>query len=117
METEQTPLPSSDGDEIWDKIEAQEDENTVVEISAQELQELEEFLSGVRQIILSHERRLTSIEKFLLAAMQGASDEVDSDESEGTGEGSPDGDSEQATADGGGNASDSGGTEVPSNDS
>lgn len=116
METERTPLPSSDGDEVWDKIEAQEDENTVVEISAQELQELEEFLSGVRQIILSHERRITSIEKFLLSAM-GVADEVDSNETEGTGEGSPDGDAQPEAPAGGGDTPDTGGTEVPGEDS
>lgn len=116
METERTPLPSSDGDEIWDKIEAQEDENTVVEISAQELQELEEFLSGVRQIILSHERRITSIEKFLLSAM-GVADEVEDNEAEGTGEGSPSGDTKPTAVDGGGDAPDAGGTEVPGENS
>lgn len=116
MATDKTPLPSSEGDEVWDKIEANEDPDTVVQISATELQELEEFLSGVRQIILSHERRITSIEKFLLAAMEG-NVAVDPDEGEGTGEGGTDGDSDTTIVDGSGNPIDAGGTEVPGEDS
>ena len=115
--TNGTPLPSPDDDEqVWDEIEAKEDGGETVEVSVAELDELGEFLSALRTLTLSLEKRVTILEQ-VLAAMLGVSDEVEDNEGEGTGQSGPDGDSKPSIVDGSGNPIDAGGNEVSGDDS
>lgn len=86
---------------------------TTVEVTEGELQELEAFLGKLRELVIGHERRITNIETFLLAAMGGAEDEVDPGEGEGAVPQGEDNAQDAPPADGGGESSDPGRTDVP----
>ena len=106
-----TPIPTPEGDEVWDAIEAQDAEETV-EVTKQELEELGEFLAGIRQLVLAHESRLTLVEQFL-AEVVGAANEMEASEGEGTDQEVPSGGFTPTIIDGGGESTDAGGTDVP----
>jgi len=106
--TNPDPLPDQ-GDEVWDKIEAEEEPETVT-VSKEELDELGEFLGGMRQVFLAHEKRITEIENFLAEVVANA---VGTDEGEGTDQSASDGEQNTTIVDGSGNPIDTGGNSVP----
>lgn len=93
------------------------DEAESITVTEEELTELGTFLDGIRQVVVAHETRITNIEKFILEAI-GVTNAVDPSEGEGTGAEVPaDGESKTTIVDGSGKPLDTGGTEVPEQDS
>lgn len=70
--SDETVQPSSDPSDTETTDGGKDDNEDTVQVSQQELNDLGEFLTAMREFVLSHEGRLTALEHVVALAAQDA---------------------------------------------